>query len=180
VGLRFAPSLSGTRTSELLIVGDVPGGEGTIALSGTGVAPVDGAAGPGGATGPEGTVGSPGANGGTGPAGPDGAAGAQGARGDDGRAASVSCRLSRPPAGTKKNALVKCLVKVVPVKSGSARVRLSRSGRTYAAGSARLRKGAASLRLTPSRTVKRGRYTLALTVSTTTRPLTVLRTFTVR
>ena len=71
-------------------------------------------------------------------------------------------------------------MKLVAQKRAAVRARVTRGGRLYATGTARLRRGATKLRLEGRRRLKRGRYTVVLTVSTKSGPVVVTRPFTVR
>ena len=128
--------------------------------------------------GPEGANGSPGSNGAQGPAGANGttgekgangtsgANGAQGPAGSAGRVELVTCKTVKKKG--KKSAqqcttkLVSGTVTFTATGASSAHATLSRHGAVYAAGMARAAHGRTSLRLTPLRTLRPGRYTLTL------------------
>jgi hypothetical protein len=163
--VRFAPSAAGPRSASLIVrSGSTASLE--VALSGEGGRLPSGERGtqgelgkegPQGAQGQQGTMGQPGAPGQQGPIGAKGETGAHGekgetgARGLAGHDAKVSCLLA-------KNARkVTCSVTFKDKKTGSsAQAKLLKNGRMYARGSL------ASLR--PSRTIRRGTYTLRLTI----------------
>ncbi len=130
-----------------------------------------GAAGPGGEPGPAGERGAAGANGAQGPAGTQGAAGAQGPagpagpigpagrEGPPGKVQVVTCTK----AGKKKKCTTKTVSGTFTLKALAARATLSRHGRVYATGAAvRGAHGALSLRLSNTRALHPGRYTLTL------------------
>jgi N-acetylneuraminic acid mutarotase len=171
VAVALTPSASGARNASVQISG-APGG--SLALSGTGVAPGSGPAGPQGPAGPagpagpqgaagpagpagpqgpagaDGVAGGPGPTGPAGPAGANGAAGAQGPQGERGvdRHITVTCKVSKKKSAKKVK--VTCSVK----DAGATRARLTRNGRTFARGSAR--------HLVATRALRHGRYTLRI------------------
>jgi hypothetical protein len=178
--VRFAPAAAGSRLASLIVHTNAAGNP-EVALSGEGgqlsagekgaqgepgkegaqgQRGEQGAQGPSGprgeqgvqgVTGQQGQTGARGEQGPTGTAGKKGPRGATGARGPAGRDATVSCRL------TKNARRVTCTV-TLDGKQAATTVRaiLTRNGRTYASGSL------ASLR--PARTLRRGTYTLRLSV----------------
>lgn len=114
-----------------------------------------------GETGEPGAAGAKGANGAAGPAGKEGQAGKEGKEGPAGKMQSVTC--------TKKGKRKKCTTRTVtgavslptsdlPEETAT----LSRHGAIYATGSAFERKGRLSLRLSPLRALRPGRYTLTV------------------
>ncbi len=161
--VRFAPTGEGARTATLAVRSDAAG-ELAVALTGSGVAPAAGPQGPDGPEGPQGPGGQPGAPGSDGPQGPagetgtpgaPGAAGERGPAGPQGRAgrdARVTCKLAAKGRGR-----IVCKATLTKgarnVRAGS-RARLTRSGRTYAAGTLR--------RLRVTRQMEGGRYTLVV------------------
>jgi Divergent InlB B-repeat domain/Collagen triple helix repeat (20 copies) len=119
-----------------------------------------------GAKGATGTAGAAGKEGPAGKTGPAGAPGAQGPPGPEGK---------RGPAGkvvivtcTKKGKKKRCTTKVVSgtvkftAAGASVHALLSRHGKVYAAGVARVGHGRLSLRLQPLRKLRAGHYTLTL------------------
>jgi alpha-tubulin suppressor-like RCC1 family protein len=175
VSVRFAPTGEGARTATLAVRSDADE-ELELDLTGTGVAPDPGPQGPTGPQGPQGPGGAdgsqgpqgpggqdgaPGADGPQGPAGAPGAPGAPGARGESGpagpqgragRDARVTCKL----AGKGRGRVVCATTRVKGaqrVRRGS-RARLTRSGKTYAAGTVR--------RLRATRRLAGGRYVLVV------------------
>jgi hypothetical protein len=143
------------------------GGEGPPGAKGTsgekGAQGAAGGAGAAGAAGAQGEKGANGANGLTGPLGaqgPAGPAGAQGPAGPAGKVELVTC--------TKKGKKKKCTSKLVSgtvkftATGASAHAMLSRHGKVYAAGTARVGHGRLSLRLQPLRKLRAGHYTLTL------------------
>jgi hypothetical protein len=96
-----------------------------------------------------------GAAGGQGPAGEPGASGP---RGRPGRDATVTCSLVR---AKKKRLTLRCRLRRVSAPAKHARWRLTRRGRTVAAGSARVRRGRFAVRV---REVAAGRYRLKVAV----------------
>jgi DNA-binding beta-propeller fold protein YncE len=134
------------------------GKDGTNGTNGT-----NGATGPAGKQGPAGPAGANGKNGAqgsAGPAGPPGPAGAQGPAGPAGKVVIVTC--------TKKGKKKRCTTKIVSgtvkftATGASAHAMLSRHGKVYAAGTARVGHGRLSLRLAPLRKLRAGHYTLTL------------------
>jgi len=138
IGVRFAPTAAGTRTSTVRFANG-PTGVGTVSLTGNGVAPP--------ANGPPGTPGAPGGNGSA------GAPGAAGPQGIPGRAIQATCTAKGKPRKTT------CRIVVLPddIAATSVRVRLVRRGKTVARGSA-AREG--RVRLRGSRRVRPGRYSV--------------------
>jgi alpha-tubulin suppressor-like RCC1 family protein len=163
VSVRFAPTGEGARTATLAVRSDAAGELG-LALTGSGLVPSNGPQGPDGPQGPQGPggqTGAPGADGPQGPAGGAGSPGTPGARGERGpagergragRDARVTCKLAAKGRGR-----VVCTATLSKgarkVRAGS-RARLTRSGRTYAAGTVR--------RLRATRRLVGGRYTLVV------------------
>jgi Collagen triple helix repeat (20 copies)/Divergent InlB B-repeat domain len=133
------------------------------------------AAGSEGRTGATGSIGAAGERGAQGPAGPTGA---QGPAGSAGQIELVTCR--------KVKGKQHCTTKLVSgaakfTTSGlAARATLSRHGRVYAAGTARLARGRMSLRLLPARRLRPGKYTLTLTTGTGRHKRTTREPFTLR
>jgi hypothetical protein len=145
VAIRFAPGVKGVRQATLTLDPAGPQIE-HVAVSGDGG---DLPQGPPGNKGDKGASGANGANGAT------GATGATGPQGPAGRDAKVTCKVAKRKKAAKK---VKVTCRVRLVKSASAaRWRLTRHGRTYAAG--RLRAGASRVTL---RRLAPGRYTLRI------------------
>jgi alpha-tubulin suppressor-like RCC1 family protein len=169
VAVRFAPSATGARAATLVVRTDAASNP-TVALSGEGGTPAvgekgekgeRGPGGPQGEPGSDGTPGKDGAPGATGPGGPQGAAGPSGPAGPQGPAGVAGATGPRGPAGRDATAVCKlakgggkvtCTVKVKGKKSGDARARLTRNGRTFARGPL------SGLR--PLRALRRGAYTL--------------------
>jgi hypothetical protein len=147
-----------------------------------------GPTGPSGSTGPSGPLGSAGAKGeegkegkvganGTsgekgvpgpaGPAGPQGSVGPVGAQGPAGPAGQIELVTCKTVKKGKKS-VQQCTTKLVSgtvkftAAGASAQATLSRHGAVYAAGTARVAYGHMSLRLSPLRRLRPGRYTLTL------------------
>ena len=128
-----------------------------------------GPAGANGATGEKGANGTTGANGAQGPVGAQGLPGAQGPAGSAGRVELVTCKTVKKKG---KKSAQQCTTKLVSgtvtfnaaaaAGASSAHATLSRHGAVYAAGMARVAHGRTSLRVTPLRTLRPGRYTLTL------------------
>ncbi len=175
--VRFAPQGTGTRTATLQIAGDMGAGSTSIALTGIGgVLPQgpQGETGAAGAKGEAGAMGSQGAKGETGSqgepgqagepgksgaAGPQGPAGAKGEQGPRGLTATYVCHPRRRH-GSYKEA---CFVSVRSASKSAVKASLERSGVVYASGTfSSSAASAGGLRLTASRKVKNGRYTLVL------------------
>jgi hypothetical protein len=138
-----------------------PGTPGTTGAKGeTGPKGANGEAGAAGANGEKGANGATGLAGAIGAQGPAGPAGAQGPAGPAGKVVIVTC--------TKKGKKKKCTTKVVSgtvkitATGASAHAMLSRHGKVYAAGTARVGHGRLSLRLQPLRKLRAGHYTLTL------------------
>jgi hypothetical protein len=113
-----------------------------------------------GANGINGKEGSPGKEGPAGKAGAQGPAGPTGAQGPAGKVEIVMCKkVKRKQHCTTK--LVSGIVTFTTTGS-AAQATLSRRGVVYAAGTARTARGRMSLRLTPLRSLRPGRYTLTL------------------
>lgn len=138
VTVRFAPTGGAARSATLT------GGGNTVVLNGTTGALPQGDPGATGNTGANGAPGTPGATG------PQGAAGA---RGPAGPAGAVTCK---PGKVKKKKVKVTCSVKKTST-AASVDLALIRGGNTFARG---VSKPGESLSLTPTRNLKRGRYTL--------------------
>jgi hypothetical protein len=122
--------------------------------------------------GAKGTNGEPGGNGREGAPGKEGAAGKVGAQGPTGPAGPAG---EQGPAGkvelvtcTKVKGKRRCTTKLVSGTAEfttigpAAQARLTRHGVTYGAGTARTSRGRLSLRLTPLRSLRPGKYTLTL------------------
>jgi hypothetical protein len=170
LGVHFSPSATGAR-SGVLRVKRAPNARALdLALSGTGVAGAGGGGekgdqgdpGPAGPQGATGATGATGASGATGAAGPQGSAGAQGPAGPQGRPgrdAQVTCRSS----GLLR---VTCTVVYAdtPASARASMVRasVSRAGRAYATGSARVTSGRTQLRLRQLRRMSRGTYKVSV------------------
>ncbi len=153
VSIRFAPTTAGARAATLSIDDPGPQTALTVALTGTGGALPEGPQGPAGTDGTDGTNGANGSNGATGPAGPAGPAGPQGARGPAGRDARVTCKVSKPKRRSRAPK-VTCRVRFTGARAAT--WRLSRRGRTSAAGKVRANGTLRLGRLAP------GRYTLRI------------------
>jgi hypothetical protein len=157
--VRFAPQGTGTRTATLQIAGDMGAGPTSIALTGTGGALPQGPQGETGASGTTGTNGVAGAIGSKGVAGATGPKGAKGERGPRGLTATYVCHPRRRH-GSYKEA---CFVSVRSASKSAVRASLERRGVVYASGTfAGSAASAGGLRLTASRKVLDGRYTLVL------------------
>ena len=175
--VRFAPEGTGTRTATLQIAGDMGAGSTSIALTGIGgVLPQgpQGETGAAGAKGEAGAMGSQGAKGETGSqglpgqagepgksgaVGPQGPAGAKGEQGPRGLTATYVCHPRRRH-GSYKEA---CFVSVRSASKSAVKASLVRSGIVYASGTfGGSTASAGGLRLTASKKVKDGRYTLVL------------------
>jgi DNA-binding beta-propeller fold protein YncE len=110
--------------------------------------------------GKEGQAGEPGAKGAAGVQGPPGPTGAQGPAGPAGKVELVTCvKVKGKQRCTTE--LVSGTVKFTAV-GPSAQATLSRSGKVYAAGTARKTRAGISLRLLALRKLRPGRYTLTL------------------
>lgn len=114
-----------------------------------------GAPGEPGATGAAGEKGANGSGGAQGPAGPAGPAGKEG---PVGKVEVVTCTKK----GKKQHCTTKTESGTVSFMTSSAHATLSRHGAVYAIGSAASVRGHLSLRLTPLRKLRAGRYTLTL------------------
>ncbi len=130
----------------------------------------EGPAGPAGEKGASGTPGAPGA------AGPQGLTGAQGPAGPPGKVEIVTCKTVKG----KQHCTVKLVSGTVKFTATgqSARATLSRHGLVYAAGTARVAPGRLSLRLSPLRRLRPGRYTLTLISGTGRHERVSTRSFT--
>ncbi|HEY3865320.1 MAG TPA: hypothetical protein VGL54_04455 [Solirubrobacteraceae bacterium] len=117
-----------------------------------------------GTNGSDGASASNGEKGSLGPVGPVGPAGAQGPAGPAGQVELVTCKTVKE----RKKKVQHCTTKLVSgavkltATGASAHAMLSRHGAVYASGTARVAHGRTSLRLTPLRRLKAGRYTLTL------------------
>jgi len=190
--VRFAPQGTGARTATLQIAGDMGAGPTTIALTGTGGVLPQGPQGEPGATGATGAQGEPGATGTTGAKGEAGATGFQGANGEAGPQGSPGRTGEpgkpgavgpRGPAGAKgergprgltatyvchprrRHGSYKeaCFVSVRSASKSAVKASLERRGVVYASGTfGGSAASAGGLRLTASRKVLGGRYTLVL------------------
>ncbi len=175
--VRFAPQGTGTRTATLQIAGDMGAGPTSIALTGTGGVLPQGPQGETGAVGANGEAGAMGSQGAKGEAGsqgspgqagepgkpgavgPQGPAGAKGERGPRGLTATYVCHPRRRH-GSYKEA---CFVSVRSASASAMKASLERKGVVYASGTfGRSLASAGGLRLTASRKVLNGRYTLVL------------------
>jgi hypothetical protein len=155
VSVRFAPGATGARSAELSVLGAAGDPVSpTVTLSGAGGELPQGAPGLPGATvvGPAGPQGAPGPRGATGKTGKQGK---RGKTGKSGKAAPVSCRVTG-----KRVQRVTCSVTTKTKAKRTARVRLTRKGRTYATGTLRAKRTTLTVRAT--RKVTRNRYTLRL------------------
>jgi hypothetical protein len=165
VNVGFAPQAAGSRSATLVVKSNDPLSPATVALSGTGSAPVagpQGPAGPQGATGPTGPQGQTGAGGPAGRPGAQGPIGPTGPQGPPGAPGKVICNSSAPaqilcsiifPSGTWTTAH--------PVILAS--YDISRDGRTVASGRIQIRHSQVTLR---SRRLPAGRYVLTVTIGT--------------
>jgi hypothetical protein len=190
--VRFAPQGMGTRTATLQIAGDMGAGPTSIALTGTGGALPQGPQGEPGATGATGATGAEGEAGATGATGEAGATGSQGAKGEAGAqgAPGQAGEPGKPgavgpqgPAGAKgergprgltatyvchprwRHGSYKeaCFVSVRSASKSAVKASLERRGVVYASGTfGGSAASAGGLRLTASRKVVGGRYTLVL------------------
>jgi hypothetical protein len=114
--------------------------------------------GPAGNEGKAGATGPAGEKGATGAAGTQGPAGPPGAQGPAGRVELVTCKK----VGGKQKCTTKLVSGTVTFTAASARATLSRHGVVYAAGTASTARGRMSLRLTPLRSLRPGKYTLTM------------------
>jgi hypothetical protein len=177
VNVSFAPQAQDSRTAMLVIESNDPLSPATVALSGTGSAPImgpqgpagpAGPAGPQGATGPVGPTGAQGATGPVGPTGPQGATGPQGPAGPGGMVicnntgvALLLCSIIFPSGTWSTNHL-----------TGQLSYDISRHGRTIASGSVQFRHGRVIVR---SRPLPPGRYALTVRIRTHGRERTLVR-----
>lgn len=120
----------------------------------------EGATGKEGQAGTSGPAGEKGASGATGPRGPAGAAGPTGPQGPAGKVELVTCTKAKGKQHCKTK-LVSGTVSFMTAGS-AAKATLSRRGRVYGTGTARIAHGRISLRLVPLRSLRPGRYTLTL------------------
>jgi hypothetical protein len=113
-----------------------------------------------GANGENGKEGSPGKEGPAGNVGAQGPAGPTGAQGPAGKVELVTCRTVKG----KQHCTTKLVSGTVnfTTTGSAAQATLSRHGVVYAAGTARTARGQMSLRLTPLRSLRPGKYTLTL------------------
>jgi hypothetical protein len=178
ITVRFVPTATGARTATIDLVDNEPLRLPTIALSGTGVSPNSGPAGPAGPTGatgpvgPTGPTGPVGPTGATGPAGPTGATGPAGPQGLPGQIELVTCRIVRSHARARSAARQVCTTRLVSgtatFTTTDAHATLTRAGVVYARGTARLMR----LVLRQLRPLRPGSYTLTLTRRSGRRELT--------
>jgi hypothetical protein len=124
-----------------------------------------------GSDGSNGSSGSNGSNGAAGGQGPVGPAGTQGPAGAAGQVEVVTCNMVQQKGKKRsKKSVQQCTTKLVSgtvkftATGMSASAMLSRHGVVYAAGIARVGRRHTSLRLTPVRKLRAGRYTLTLTI----------------
>ena len=176
VQVRFAPGAEGTRGATLRIHINATASPREISLTGTGgplpkgdkgdqgdpgLPGADGANGADGQPGATGDAGAAGATGPTGPQGlpgPSGPQGAQGPQGPPGRDAKVTCKVTKTKS--TKRIRVTCSVRLVTATRGRVRVKLVRGDRVYV--NRLVPAGSRTIRITPSRRVPRGRYTLII------------------
>jgi hypothetical protein len=111
-----------------------------------------------GAAGKEGLPGKEGPAGKAGAQGPAGPTGAQGPAGSAGKVELVTCTKK----GKKQHCTTKTESGTVSFTTSSAHATLSRQGAVYAIGNAACVRGHLSLRLTPLRSLRPGKYTLTL------------------
>jgi hypothetical protein len=166
VTVSFTPQAPGARTATLQIASNDPASPLTVALSGTGGAPVQSQSGQTGATGPRGATGA------TGPAGPKGATGSQGPAGTIScrktLLAQILCSLEFTPGTWKK-----------PQINVTAAYRIVHDGRTVRHGTLTVRRGRVTSRRISG--LRRGRYTLIIAAGTAPGAKVLLtRTFRVR
>jgi hypothetical protein len=157
VSVRFAPGATGARSAQISVLGTAGTAiSPTVTLTGTGGELPKGEQGTPGAPGVSvvGPVGPQGAVGRTGKTGKTGKRGKTGKQGKAGKSSAVTCRVSG-----KRVQRVRC---TVSTKAGqrTARVRLTRKGKTYASGT--LRAKSTQLTAKATRKVTRARYTLRL------------------
>lgn len=131
-----------------------------------------------GPVGKEGAIGNEGRAGATGTQGEKGPTGAQGPTGPAGQIELVTCKTVKGKQHCTAK-LVSGTVKFTATGS-SAQATLSRHGRVYAAGTARLARGHMSLRLLPVRRLRPGNYTLTLISGTGRHRRITTRSFTLR
>lgn len=174
VKVRFAPTAPGPRTAELSVVAGT-GATQTTTLTGTGGALPAGADGVG-TTGPKGdpgTAGPLGPQGPVGPQGPAGPTGPQGAKGKDGTVRLVTCTTRTVRGKKRKRCTTRTLASGATFTTDArAKASLSRRGVVHARGTA--------TRLTATRKVPPGRYTLTITsrrdgVTTSVRRVVTIR-----
>ena len=110
--------------------------------------------------------------------GPKGDTGAQGPRGPAGRNAKVTCTVKR----VRTRIRVTCKVKLVSAsaRARSLKIRISRRGRVYASGSARVRRSSATVRMRARRGLRRGRRYTVTVVARTSRTAMITSTVPVR
>jgi hypothetical protein len=131
-----------------------------------------------GSAGPVGPPGEKGPSGTAGSAGPQGPTGAQGPAGSAGKVEIVTCKTVKG----KQRCTAKFVSGTVKFTTTgqSARATLSRHGVVYAAGTASVARGRLSLRLSPLRRLRPGRYTLTLISGTGRHKRISTRSFTLR
>lgn len=157
LSVRFAPSVAGPRSAELSVLGSTGDTlSSTVILTGQGGELPKGDPGLPGATaiGPVGPQGVPGPHGIAGQQGKAGKTGKRGRTGKAGKPAPVRCRVTG-----KRVQRVRCTVSATSGKR-TARVRLTRKGKTYATGTLRAKSTRVTAKAT--RKVTRARYTLRL------------------
>jgi hypothetical protein len=167
IGVQFTAGAAGLRTATLSFgANNAPPPAPTVALSGIGVAPNSGPAGPIGATGPQGPAGPLGV---TGPQGPAGATGSEGAAGKNGEVELVTCRSARTDRGRHDKTVERCTTMLTSspatITTGGAPIPavLSREKVVYATGSAFGLGEQTRLLLTLHHHIGSGSYTLTLT-----------------
>jgi hypothetical protein len=163
--IRFAPQGSGGRSATLTVLSDAPNAaSATVSLTGTGGAL------PAGPPGPQGNTGPPGPTGKTGPEGPKGERGQRGQRGPAGRDARITCSVHFINGDDEIPPVVICTVKYAGAvkrspKANTAHWRLAHGKHTVAQGTAIVRHGRLKLDLTRLRSVRTGKYTLVVSVT---------------
>lgn len=136
-----------------------PGQKGEPGKNGT-----NGTNGEKGASGSQGPAGAGGPQGPPGAGGPQGPAGAQGPPGLAGQVELVTCKVVTRKGKKQQQCTTKLVSGTVKFTTAGAKASatLSRHGLVFAAGMASVQRGRLSLRLTPLRRLRHGRYTLTL------------------
>jgi hypothetical protein len=159
IGVRFAPSAAGPESATLTVRYNSPASPLLIPLTGTGGSVPIGPTGPTGSSGPTGP---------TGPSGGSGPTGATGPAGPQGKTAKIKCKAKKKGRVSCKITYESPVLKSVPWK-------LTRGGKTYRKGRAKIKNGKADIHIPRLSKLKSGKYQLVVGDSSGTRVVVKVR-----